>query len=130
MAVNSGTLGVVKIGANVVAATTAWTLIERVLKIPAHTSGSGQSTDLVGRRSADGSITCILDEDDANGQVAMAAGATVALELYYDGEGTGNVKRAFNAIIESVDESMGVDNANGRTFTYWTNELVDRTDAT
>jgi len=130
MAVESGTLGTVEVGAAAVSAVTAWTLEQRVEKIAASSSGSGLSLDLVGRYSADGSIDCLLDDDDATGQVLLIPGATVALTLLYTGPGTGNPSRVFNAIVNTVSETMGTDAANARTFTYWTNEQVDSTAAT
>jgi len=124
MPVDSGTMGVAYIGVNQVAAVTAWTLDQRALKIPAHTSGTGLSTDLVGRYSADGTLDCLLDDDDTTGQMAMVPGATVSLELFYTGIGIGEPRRVFPAIIETVSETMGVDAANARTFTFWTNARV------
>ena len=127
MAVTSGTLGTVSVGAAVVAATTAWSIEDRILKIAAHSSGTGMSLDLVGRYSADGTMDCLLDDSDATGQVLLQPGATVALTFLYDGAGAGNPQRAFNAIIETRSETMGVDAANAVSFTFWTNEKVDQT---
>jgi len=119
MATTHGSEGVVKIGSNTIAEVVDFSVTETAAYANAtRLSDTNVVTNATAHdRQATGSVTCHWDETDVNGQEAMVAGATVALELYPGGESSSGLTIA-NARITEV----GVANQRGevvsRTFSF------------
>lgn len=114
MAKENGTGGRVKIGANAVAEINNWSLNDQVNKVTGRAFGESVETAAAGARTVTGTFKGFYDPTDTNGQVALAVGATVALELYTDGEATGD---HFLAISEALIESQSIDTQNDQYVT-------------
>ena len=56
-------------------------------------------TSVAGVRKITGSISGFYDPNDSGGQDAIITGATVALDLYYDGTSSGDDYDAFSAVL-------------------------------
>lgn len=90
MATYHGKDGKVLIGANQVGEVIEFTHNEAAEVADDTAKGDAWNSHLVGHKSADGSVACLFDHDDTNGQAAMTIGASVNLKLYPVGDDTGD----------------------------------------
>ena len=90
MATHTGSSGVVKVGTNTIAEVRSFTLdtTAELLEDTALTDTS--KTFQVGKKGATASVECFWDETDTNGQIAIAEGSQVALNLYPEGADSGD----------------------------------------
>lgn len=86
--------GAVYIGANVVAMVTDWNYSEsrNIIEAPYMGASDDKADMLVGfRTGAGGTVSCVYNGDDTNGQLAfitgITGGAAVTLDLYAEGLG-------------------------------------------
>lgn len=115
MAKYNGTNGQVKISTTTVAEINAWDYSDTVNKITGRAFGATVETAVAGVRTVTGSISGFYDPNDTGGQASIVPGATVALNLYTDGVGSGDDYLAFSAaLIDSV--SVGAANDQFVTF--------------
>jgi len=70
-----------------------------------------------GLQDWDASLNCWWDETDTTGQEAMTLGATVTLNLYPEGNVTGDTYATMSGRIESVSVSSAKDGIVTRAFT-------------
>ena len=109
MSRQNGTGGVVKIGSNVVANINMWSLNDQINKVTGRAFGETLEKAEAGARTVTLNIKGFYDPDDTNGQVVMAVGSKVAIELFTDGEATGD---HFLSIAEALVESRGLETQN------------------
>ena len=115
MATQVGTSGVVKIGANSVAEVTGFTIDE--------TNDTVEDTSLTDtaksyktlRKDATGTVECHYDPSDTNGQVALAVGSEVTLDLYPEGDTVGDTYYTGTAIVTGVSQAVTLDGVTSRT---------------
>ena len=115
MATHVGTSGVVKVGANAVAEVTGFTIDE--------TNDTVEDTSLTDtsksykalRKDATGTVECHWDETDTNGQVALAVGSEVTLNLYPEGDTSGDTYYTGTAIVTGVSQAVTLDGIISRT---------------
>lgn len=115
MATHVGTSGVVKVGANAVAEVTGFTIDE--------TNDTVEDTSLTDtsksykalRKDATGTVECHWDETDTNGQVALAVGSEVTLNLYPEGDTSGDTYYTGTAIVTGVSQAVTLDGVISRT---------------
>ena len=115
MATHVGTSGVVKVGANAVAEVTGFTIDE--------TNDTVEDTSLTDtsksykalRKDATGTVECHWDETDTNGQVALAVGSEVTLNLYPEGDTSGDTYYTVTAIVTGVSQAVTLDGIISRT---------------
>ena len=90
MATHTGSAGIVKVGTNAVAEVRSFTLdtSAEILEDTALTDTS--RTYAVGKKGATVSVECWWDETDTNGQIAIAEGNQVTLNLYPEGSDSGD----------------------------------------
>ena len=90
MATHTGSSGLIKVGTNTVAEVRSFTLdtTAELLEDTALTDTS--KTFQVGKKGATASVECFWDETDTNGQIAIAEGSSVALNLYPEGADSGD----------------------------------------
>lgn len=111
-----GNNGIVKVGANAVAEVKSFTYEESAPGIPDTAKGDADVTRrtgaIVDRR---GTVECMLDPTDANGQASIQPGDSVTLGLYQDTDGSGKYYRSGGAIIgrlvETSPEGNGIASA-------------------
>jgi hypothetical protein len=120
MAAKHGNEGIVKIGANSVAEVQTWSYEEKDVAIVEKTSmGDTEASFLPsGCKSGSGSIECLLDEADTNGQQALTAGASVAVGLYPEGDLSGDAQYSGTVVVDTVSISGPKDGLNTASFKF------------
>jgi len=118
MATVSGNNGEVKIGSSAVAEVKSFDLTEtnNVIEDTAMTDTS--KTFVAGTSEASGTVTCHFDRTDSSGQEAMTVGASVTMNLYPEGDTTGNREITFSALITSVGVSETINDIVERSFGF------------
>ena len=115
MATHVGTSGVVKVGANAVAEVTGFTIDETNDTVE-DTSLTDTSKSYKALRSdATGTVECHWDETDATGQGALAVGSEVTLNLYPEGDTSGDTYYTGTAIVTGVSQAVTLDGVISRT---------------
>jgi len=85
MANHTGTSGLVKVGTDTIAEVRSFTLNTTSELLEDTTLTDTSKTYQVGKKGATVSVECFWDETDTNGQIAIAEGNSVALNLYPEG---------------------------------------------
>ncbi len=126
MATHTGVNGVVKVASNTVAEvrsfsidTSAEVLEDTVL---ADTSKSYKA----GKKSASCTIECFWDETDTNGQIAIAEGNEVTLNLYPEGADSGDYYYTGSWIITGNSVSVPTDGIIEASFNATLNGALSR----
>jgi hypothetical protein len=115
MAVHLGKEGEVKVGSNTVAELLTWSLTESAELIETTNLAATSRTYMAGRTTGSGNLTCHWDETDTSAQGAMVKGASLTLNMYPEGSGSGATFATFTALFETVEkngEGTGVVGAN------------------
>lgn len=89
MAITLGKVGAVYFGANQVAEVRSFEVSFEVEKIQTMSMGDNAKRDHPGAIACSGSVTCYYDASDSLGQHSIEAGDSVTLNLYPDGNGSG-----------------------------------------
>ena len=89
MANHTGASGLVKVGTNTVAEVRSFTINTTAELLEDTTLTDTSKTYQVGKKGATASVECFWDETDTNGQIALAEGQSVTLNLYPEGAGSG-----------------------------------------
>ena len=85
MANHTGSAGLVKVGTNTVAEVRSFTINTTAELLEDTTLTDTSKTYQVGKKGATASVECFWDETDTNGQIALAEGQSVTLNLYHEG---------------------------------------------
>lgn len=107
MGVHKGSEGTVLVGANAVAEVMSFEFTEEAEILTRKPLGATWQETQSGTKKWSGSITCDWDETDTNGQVALANGATVTLNLHPEGNASGDVYWSGSAVVSNVTRSVG-----------------------
>lgn len=119
MTTHIGSEGSVNVGANAVAEVTSFKVTEQTNLVPDGALGDTWETHKAGTKSWQGELTCNYDPSDTNGQVALANGASVTLNLYPEGDDTSDNFMTGTATIESIETNVGGnDEITSATFTF------------
>jgi len=124
MATHKGSEGVVKVGSNTVAEVRDWSITITSDTVEDTTMGDSARTYKPSLTSASGSISCYWDETDTTGQNAMTAGAEVTLNLYPEGDTSGDHYYTASVIITEEGASASFDGMVERTFSFSANGAV------
>jgi len=116
MATHTGSAGLVKVGTNTVAEVRSFTLdtSAEILEDTALTDTS--RTYAVGKKGATVSVECWWDETDTNGQIAIAEGNQVTLNLYPEGSDSGDYYFSGTYLITGQSVSTPTDGIIESTF--------------
>lgn len=118
MGTHHGNGGLVKVGANTVAEVKEWS-VESGADLAEDTAmGDTWKTRLVGLKEWSGSLSCHWDETDTNGQEALTEGASVTLNLYYEGAATGAKYHSGTALITRITMTTSLDGVVQRAFQF------------
>ena len=90
MANHTGVSGLVKVGTNTVAEVRSFTINTTAELLEDTTLTDTSKSYQVGKKGATVSVECFWDETDTNGQIAIAEGSQVALNLYPEGADSGD----------------------------------------
>ena len=116
MANHTGTSGVVKVGTNTVAEVRSFTLDTTAELLEDTTLTDTSKTFQVGKKGATASVECFWDETDTNGQIAIAEGSSVALNLYPEGATSGDYYYSGTYLITANSVSVPTDGMIEATF--------------
>jgi len=95
-----GNDGEVYVGSNQVAKVVDFSYEEEVSLTPKHVKGDTNDSFEPGRKNGSGTITCLWDPTDTDGQQAMQTGSSVTLSLYEAGKATGQNELSGTVIIQ------------------------------
>lgn len=118
MATHIGNEGKVKIGSNVVAEVRSFQITESVAIADDSAIGDDWGTHLVGGKSWRGSLECRWDETDTTGQGALTIGASVTLNLYPEGDGSGDTYFSGTATVTQITRQSSRDNVITAAFEF------------
>ena len=116
MANHTGSEGVVKVGTNTVAEVRSFTLDTTAELLEDTTLTDTSKTFQVGKKGATASVECFWDETDTNGQIAIAEGSSVALNLYPEGATSGDYYYSGTYLITANSVSVPTDGIIEATF--------------
>lgn len=109
MATHKGSEGTVKFSANEIAEIRSWTINETADTLEDTTMGDAARTYKPSLTSWDGSMDVYWDETDTNGQVAATVGAEVTLNVYPEGDTSGDAYYTGSAIVTGVSRTASFD---------------------
>lgn len=128
MANHQGSEGIVKVGANTVAEVRSWQLSESADTIEDTAMGDTSKTFRSGLTEWEGSMECYWDETDTNGQEALTSGASVTLNLYPEGDTSGDTFFTGSAIVTGISRQASHDGMVEASFNYkGTGDLTQNT---
>lgn len=109
MAVHKGSEGTVKVGSNAIAEIRSYSIEETGDTIETSTMGDTARTYVPSLTSWSGSVDVYWDETDTTGQGALTTGAEVTLNVYPEGDTTGDTYYSGSAIVTGVSRTASFD---------------------
>ena len=109
MATHKGSEGVVKVGANTVAEVRSYSIDESADVLEDTSMGDSAKTYLASLTSFSGSLDVFWDETDTSGQGALTVGSSVTLNVYPEGDSTGDTYYSGTALVTGVSRSGSFD---------------------
>lgn len=109
MAVHKGSEGTVKVGANAIAEIRSYSIEETGDTIETSTMGDTARTYVPSLTSWSGSVDVYWDETDTTGQGALTTGTEVTLNVYPEGDTTGDAYYTGSAIVTGVSRTASFD---------------------
>jgi predicted secreted protein len=109
MATHAGSEGTVKVGSDAIAEIRSFSIEETADTIEDTSMGDAARTYKPSLTSFSGSIDVFWDETDATGQGALTIGAEVTLNLYPEGDTTGDTYLSGSAIVTGRSVSSSFD---------------------
>jgi len=109
MATHKGSEGTVKVGSNAVAEIKSYSLEETADTLEDTSMGYSARTYKSSLTSFSGSIDVFWDETDTDGQGALSIGSEVILNVYPEGDTTGDTYYTGSAIVTGVTRSGSFD---------------------
>lgn len=130
MATHTGTEGSVKIGTDAIAEVRSYTLTEEGETADTTTldNSNGYRTHKHTLKGWSGDIECFWDETDTNGQVAMAIGSSLTLNLYPEGDTSGDNYYTGTVTVTQIEVAAAVDGIVEAKFSYQGNGALTRGD--
>ena len=116
MATHTGSAGVVKVGTNTVAEVRSFTLDTTAELLEDTTLTDTSKSFQVGKKGATASVECFWDETDTNGQIALAEGSSVTLNLYPEGADSGDYYYTGTFLVTANSVSVPTDGIIEATF--------------
>ena len=126
MATHTGSSGLIKVGTNTVAEVRSFTLdtTAELLEDTALTDTS--KTFQVGKKGATVSVECFWDETDTNGQIALAEGSSVAMDLFPEGADSSDYYFSGTWLVTATSVSVPTDGIIEATFSATLNGALSR----
>jgi len=118
MATTIGSQGVVKVGANTILEVTGFTLEQSADTVEDTELTDTAKTFIADKSSWNGSIEGHYDGTDSTGQQALTIGASVSLDLYPEGETTGDQHFSGTGIITGISLSNAIGSTVTVSFTF------------
>ena len=126
MATHTGSSGVIKIGTNTIAEVRSFT-IDTTAEILEDTVLTDTSKSFkVGKKGATVSVECFWDETDTNGQIALAEGSSVAMDLFPEGTDSSDYYFSGTWLVTATSVSVPTDGIIEATFSATLNGALSR----
>ena len=126
MATHTGSSGVIKIGTNTIAEVRSFT-IDTTAEILEDTTLTDTSKSFkVGKKGATVSVECFWDETDTNGQIALAEGSSVAMDLFPEGADSSDYYFSGTWLVTATSVSVPTDDIIEATFSATLNGALSR----
>lgn len=109
MATHTGSEGTVKVGANAIAEIRSFSLEETADTLEDTAMGDTARTYKSSLTTFTGSVDVFWDETDTTGQGALTIGASVTLNVYPEGDTSGDTYYSGSAIVTGVTRSSSFD---------------------
>lgn len=109
MATHKGSEGIVKVGTNTVAEVRSYSIDESADVLEDTSMGDSAKTYLASLTSFSGSLDVFWDETDTSGQGALTVGSSVTLNVYPEGDSTGDTYYSGTALVTGVSRSGSFD---------------------
>lgn len=109
MATHKGSEGTVHVGANAIAEIRSYSIEETADTLEDTSMGDTARTYKSSLTSFSGSVDVFWDETDTNGQGALTIGSEVTLNIYPEGDDTGDSYYTGTAIVTGVTRSASFD---------------------
>ena len=109
MATHKGSEGTVHVGANAIAEIRSYSIEETADTLEDTSMGYSARTYKSSLTSFSGSVDVFWDETDTNGQGALTIGSEVTLNVYPEGNDTGDTYYTGTAIVTGVTRSASFD---------------------
>ena len=109
MATHAGSEGTVKVGSNAIAEIRSFSLEETADTLEDTTMGDTARTYKSSLTTFTGSVDVFWDETDTTGQGALTIGASVILNVYPEGDASGDTYYSGSAIVTGVTRSSSFD---------------------
>ena len=116
MATHTGSSGLIKVGTNTVAEVRSFTLDTTAELLEDTTLTDTSKSFQVGKKGATASVECFWDETDTNGQIALAEGSSVTLNLYPEGADSGDYYYTGTFLVTANSVSVPTDGIIESTF--------------
>lgn len=121
MATFAGKDGVVKSGSDTIAEVKSFTINQTADTAEDTALGDTWRSHVTTLKSWDGEITCHFDDTDTNGQEALTVGSSITLNVYPEGDSSGEYELSGSAIITGVTITNELENIVERSFTFMGN---------
>ena len=109
MATHTGSEGTVKVGSNAIAEIRSFSIEESADTLEDTTMGDTARTYKPSLTTFTGSVDVLWDETDTAGQGALTIGASVTLNVYPEGDASGDTYYSGSAIVTGVTRSSSFD---------------------
>ena len=109
MATHKGSEGTVKVGSNAVAEIRSYSIDETADTLEDTSMGDSARSYKPSLTSFSGSLDVFWDETDTDGQGALSIGSEVTLNVYPEGDTTGDTYYTGSAIVTGVSRSASFD---------------------
>ena len=109
MATHAGSEGTVKVGSNAIAEIRSFSLEETADTLEDTAMGDTARTYKSSLTTFTGSVDVFWDETDTSGQGALTIGASVTLNVYPEGDASGDTYYSGSAIVTGVTRSSSFD---------------------
>ena len=126
MATHTGSSGLIKVGTNTVAEVRSFTLDTTAEILEDTTLSDTSKTFQVGKKGATVSVECFWDETDTNGQIALAEGSSVAMDLFPEGADSSDYYFSGTWLVTATSVSVPTDGIIEATFSATLNGALSR----
>ena len=116
MATHTGSSGIIKIGTNTIAEVRSFTIDTTAELLEDTTLTDTSKTFKVGKKGATVSVECFWDETDTNGQIALAEGSSVAMDLFPEGADSSDYYFSGTWLVTATSVSVPTDGIIEATF--------------
>jgi len=109
MATHTGSEGTIKVGSDAIAEVRSFSIEESADTHETTSMGDAARTRVAGLTSFSGSVDVLWDETDTDGQGALTIGAAITMNLYPEGDASGDTYLTGAAVVTSRSISTSHD---------------------